>query len=118
MSRRIRCAHCKSVEGHQTVAQVKLCAKRVAEAAELTAREEYEAKVEAMAEQAAERFFEERGGPEPEDPREAEARMLEEERRFDALIQQREIEQDRAAAAAKMAGESWGLGSAVRRRPW
>lgn len=75
----IKCGACK--ERHTTVAQVQLCYQAKAAAADLTRREEFDAKVEAMAEQAAEGWFEERGGPVEDDRIEREAWAREDEAR-------------------------------------
>lgn len=85
MNRTIRCAHCKG--RHGTIAQVRLCAHRAAEA-------------KAADEQAA---FE---------------HMLEQERTFDMMIQQREIEEDRAVAEWKMDRDLKLMGRTRRQRPW
>jgi hypothetical protein len=67
----IKCGSCK--ERHTTVAQVALCYRAKQEREELTAREEWDAKVEAAAEAAGERWYEERGGPVEDDRIEREA---------------------------------------------
>jgi hypothetical protein len=104
----IKCAHCKG--RHQTVAQVRLCAHRVAE-------EDAQARAEAEAEARNERWFEERGGP-VDDPRERELWALEDERRFDAMIQQREREEDERVARFKADRDANLMGRTRRQRPW
>lgn len=83
---------------HDTIVEAKEC--------EARHHEEYEghlqAKAEAEAEARNERWFEERGANEPEDPREVEAQMRDDELRMKAEYAAREQEQEHAAYRRKM----------------
>ena len=97
------------VHDHDTVAEAKECERECHEQYE----QHLQAKAEAEAEMRNERYWEERGAQEPEDPREVEAQMREDEMRAKAEYALREQEQDDAAYRRKIAGEEERAAAAV-----